>query len=227
MTASCAQVGLMPVEDELHRVLEVVRERGDVPAVLAQGVRLDAVARPAELAREAGLRGRELHEARGDPVGDRVHPGDPGVVRVLRVEVGLDDALALEEPVVELGEDVRGDDVVGVDHDDGVEVALVGEGVLHREADGLVLAAQVGVVALEDGRAGRAGVGGGRVGAVVGDDEDLEELARVVDGEDALDGLRDHLLLVVGGDEERERLLRGRDLLLGFLRRPKSETPKR
>ena len=67
--------------------------------------------------------------------------------------------------------------------------------------------------------AGRAGALGGRVGGAVGGDDQLQPLARVVERERVGDLGGDHLLLVVGGDDQGDprRLARQRP---GAERRP-------
>ena len=53
--------------------------------------------------------------------------------------------------------------------------------------------------------AGVPGARGGRVGAAVARDDHLESLARIVEAQRVGDLLRDHRLLVVGGDDHRQR----------------------
>ena len=59
-----------------------------------------------------------------------------------------------------------------------------------------------GTLAASDGR--------GLVGAVVGHDQDLEQLRGILDRAAAPHGLRDALLLVVGGDHDEEACSRVR-----------------
>ena len=95
------------------------------------------------------------------------------------------------------------DEGVGVDDDDGVGEAL-GEDSLEGEGEGVPLAALVGVVADEHVRSGCGGHCGRFVGAVVGDDEDAKERARVVEPEQARDGGRDAPGLVVRRNDDIE-----------------------
>ena len=92
---------------------------------------------------------------------------------------------------------------VGVHHHHGVGEA-VGEDPLEGEGQGVSLARPGSVATHQHARPGpRRGLGGA-VATVVGHDQDPDERTRVVQAEQALDGLGDRGLLVVGGNDDVE-----------------------
>ena len=97
----------------------------------------------------------------------------------------------------EAAQRVRRPDAVGVGEGEDLAGGLLGGGV---EGGDLAARRQ-----LEDEvGAGGAGELGGAVGGAVGGDDQLQAVARVVEGERVGDFRRDHLLLVVGGDDQRD-----------------------
>ena len=125
------------------------------------------------------------------------------VVGVLGTAVTLDGLVAGVAEDVELLEEVGLHDVVGVEHDDVVEV-------ISHHLNGILHGLRLGTL-LKDGRQQRDGLFAqkvvGLVGHVVGDDNDLEAVVWILLIEELVDGVQDDAVLVVGGIEDEEAAL--------------------
>ena len=139
----------------------------------------------AEVADDAGI---DVHAADG---------GNPVFVEVADVAIGhgLVKA-ALDHAVVELGKEVFRDDAVGIEQDEA-KVFLLDIVFLVKDLEGVLeaiaLQAFGGVVVLDDEAPLLRGDLRGLIVfvAVIGDDEDVDEVRRVIEGADGGDGARD------------------------------------
>ena len=145
--------------------------------------------------------------AGGDPAQGRLHPPHRHLVAPVGalevVAAGVDEAdLAADVADARVGEGldqaaqgVGRPGAVGVGEGEQVAGRDLGSGVEGGDlAPGRQLEHEVG--------AGGAGALGGGIGGAVGGDDDPQPLARVVEGERVGDLGGDHLLLVVGGDDQ-------------------------
>ena len=226
--------GLLVVEDgrgrvaDAHALQDAVRGELDVlgeQVPLPTAGALDDVGRheeararhdAARVEREARLR-QELRLAQ-EPYG--VAGGDPVGVVVLGVAVAGGGLGAVVERGVHLAEVVHVEHVVGIEHEVGL-VAAVGvlladdlEAVVERVALPHLLV----VVPGKDDGAGLAGHVGRVVSAVVGDDEHVDELLRIVLHLDGVDEVADDGALVAGRDDGGEPVVLLRNELLGLAR---------
>ena len=157
-------------------------------------------ARPAE--RRAPERSHVV--ARGE--GDGTQPCAGRLAGVADAVLPLHRLGAALERGVDRAEELRSDDGVGIDDNDGVDAigrCCWTEQPVDRRRQRRALAAHVSVE-LVDGRPGGSRQLGGAVGAVVGDHVDLVVGRRVVHRSQGVERLGDHLLLVVGGNEDGE-----------------------
>ncbi len=136
------------------------------------------------------------------PEGDGHETGAPSGVRVADRVVGLHRTRPGGEPRVEGAKQVRRDHRVRVDDDDRVGASVLDD--RQRVGQGEPLAPTLLVDADHDRGARGRRAPGGVVRAVVGDDDDLELVARVVDRQEALHRLGDPGLLVVRGNDDGE-----------------------
>ncbi len=207
-----------PDQDEPRGVLELVGEGGRLPAEAAKRVGVDAQPGLPEPAGKSGASGGQAEHGRSD----RSRPAG-GTDRPLPVDLCLEDLVAVAETARELPEDARRDHAPGGEDEDGVGLTVAREGVLDPDADGLVPALMEAVLADEHRRAGRAGPLDSGVVAVVRNDDDLDELARVVGRERARHRPGDGLLLVARWNDDGE----GRVCVGGLRRAPTAEPEKR
>ncbi len=110
------------------------------------------------------------------------------------------------------------DKVVGVENRYRVVLARQAEKLGEDPFHGVAFAALLEVEALVHDRARGPGQFGRAVLAVVGDDEDVVQVAGVFQHLQVLDELDDDIFFVVGGDDDGERLLGGENL--GFVAAP-------
>ena len=209
----------LALQDGVGGELDVLGEQVPLPAAVA----LDDL-RGHEKARTGnGTAGVErqaclVEELRLTQEPHGVTGGDPVAVVVLGVAVAGGCHGAVVEGLVHLAEVVHIEHVVGVEHEIGL-VAAIGilaaddvETVIER----IALAHLLGVEAREHDGAGLTGDLGGVVRAVVGDDEHVDELARVVLHLDRMDELADDRAFVAGADDGGELVVLLRDKLLGL-----------
>jgi hypothetical protein len=109
------------------------------------------------------------------------------------------------EPPVERPQQTAAGGGVGVDQDDDVADRSLRVEAIKRPTQRRPLATHVGIDVLEDGRSVVVCDLGRRVATVVGHDVNIEQLARVVESDQVIDGVTDKQLLVVGGHEDGER----------------------
>ena len=160
---------------------------------------------------------------------NRHETGAPSLVGVAHGVVGLHGLGPRLNPRVEGPQQIRRNHRVGVDDDDRVGLAL-GKDDLERVCQRVTLAAKIAVETLEHSRAGSACPGGGVVAAVVGDDDDLEEIARVVDRAEAFHRLRDARCFIVCRNDDveaRPRLSVNRRLFASRAKREEEQIPAR
>ena len=142
--------------------------------------------------------------------------GEPAVAVVLRVAVGGDDAIAVREGLVDFGEVVLRDEIVGVEDEIGVVMPLPVVAVDRREkkVEDVALAEVLGVPSLIDDGAVRRADAGGIVGTVVRSDKNIEQLARVVLRVQTVDEIPDDARLVARRDQNGKAVGDG----FGFMR---------
>ena len=207
-----------PVDDGGGGELDVLGEQVPLPAAgLLQDVGRDeepgarhgagGVQGQARLVEELGL-AQEPHAVAGR---------DPVAPEVLGIAIGGGGLGTRIEGGVHLAEVVHVQHVVGVEDEVGL-VVLVGillpDG-LQAPVEGVALPHLLVVVARKHNGAGLAGHLGRAVGAVIGDDEHIDELGGVVLHLDGMDEIGDDCLLVARSHHDsvavvaRSRLLRG------------------
>ena len=142
--------------------------------------------------------------------------GDPVGIVVLGIAIASGGLRAVVEGLVHLAEVVHVEHVVGIE-DEIRLVASVGilaaddlEAVIER----ITFANLFGVEALEHNRARLARHIGGVVGAVVGDDEHVDQLCRVVLHLDGVDQVADDRAFVAGRNDDGVSMVLFRDKLL-------------
>ena len=210
------------LEDAVRGELDVLGEQVPSPAV----VLLDNVSgnekararhRAARVERKAGLV-QELGLAQ-EPYG--IAGGNPVGVIVLGVAVARGRLRAVVEGLVHLAEVVHVEHVVRVE-DEIRLVAAVGvlatddlEAVIERVA----LANLLGVEALEHSCARLARHVGGVIGAIVGDDEHVDQLCRIVLHLDGVDQITNDRALVAGRNDNGVSMVLFRDELLRLARK--------
>ena len=157
---------------------------------------------------------RLAHEPHG------VACGDPIGTVVLGVAVAGRGNGAAVERFVHLAEVVHVKHVVGIEHEVrlvlvfAVVLADAGKAIIERVA----LADLLGVETREHDRASLLGNGSGVVGAVIGDNEDVDELLRIVLHANAVDKIADNGVLVARGNDYRIAMVLLRRTLRRLLR---------
>lgn len=159
-------------ENDSRRHLQVLGEAFEVPPDSAKGRGPDDEPGTAQGAGETPQPAGELPETVGEPVRQRVGTGQPVVIGVFDVQDALDrlGLGVLFHVVVHAGEKVQLDQIVGVEHGEGVEVVHRDFGEGPADVPGFAVFGRVG--ADERLRAAFDGDLGGVIGTVVTGDED-------------------------------------------------------
>ena len=112
----------------------------------------------------------------------RVARADPVCTVVFGVAVACDDPVAVRKRLVHAGDIIGGQDIVRVEDEKAVEGvgAEVAADVPQKKVHRIPLADQRFVLPFIDGRAAFACDAGGRIGAVVGGDENAHKLGRII-----------------------------------------------
>ena len=208
------------VDGAERRELNILSEGMEVPAPHAlDDLRGDEVTRAGNRAGGSADHARVVEVARLADEPGGIGGADPGAAEVLRVTVAGEGEVALVEGVVHDADVIAREKVVGIEDEEGLVLAGIlpqdaVEAVVHDPA--LALARKV--VSLVDDRSGLASRLGGVIGACIGDDEDVDQLRRIVLVPNRADEVSDDGLLVMRGDEERigMLLLRRRNLNLSL-----------
>ncbi len=196
-------VDAVPALAEADAVLEVFHDRERLVRHLDEDIGREAHAVASQAARHpqvlAAGRAHDVKHAERDPHQARAPPR----VEVANGVVGLHGGGARRDARVERSKQVRRDHGVRVDHGHRIGPPL-GDDRLERVRQREPLAAALRVRALQNARTRRPGAGGRVVRAVVGDDENLEAVARVVDRIQALDRAGDPSGFVVRWNDDHE-----------------------
>ncbi len=199
---------------QLHRELHVLGEAGRAPAVPLQHVRRNAHARTAEARRETDVRLCEMRNMVDDPKRNRKRPCHPCVVWILRIQIALNDLVALEEAVVHLLEEIRVYEVVRIEDSDGIVLLVHRKELLKHPLKGKPLALLRRMRARADNGARLLRDLPRIVRTVVRNDIDVVQFLGIVEPLQIFDELPDDRRLVVRGDDDSKRLLRRQDFFL-------------
>ena len=167
------------MREAFHGKFHVFGEAVTAPAVFLDYIGSDAHAGAAETGRESHIVLAKMPEVVDGPEGDGEGTRDPGVGRILRREVALQDFLSFEKAVVHDGEEIQMDEVVGVEDAEGVIFLIQGKDLREDPVHGIAFADEFLIFSFEDVGAMGARDVGGIVGAVVCDDEDVIEFFRI------------------------------------------------
>ena len=194
---------LFAPDDVGNGELDILGQQEEVPAAaLLQNPAGEQEARAADGAGAAQTAAGAVEVAALPQEPQGVTGADPVVAVVLGVTVAGDDLVAVGEGLVDLGNIVGGQHVVGVQH----QIAVIG-GVIVLDAaqqvlQGVALAHLRRAAAKINRRTVSAGHRTGQIGAVVGHHEDIHLVGGIVLCPDAVDEVADDGLLVAGGDED-------------------------
>ena len=205
------------LEDAVRGELDVLGEQVPSPAVvLLNDIRCDEKARARHCAARVEREARLIQKLGLAQEPHGVASRNPVGVVVLGVAVARGRLRAVVEGLVHLAEVVHVEHVVGIE-DEIRLVAPVGilaaddlEAVIER----ITFANLFCVEALEHNRARLARHIGGVVGAVVGDDEHVDQLCRVVLHLDGVDQVADDRAFVAGRNDDSVSVVLFRDKLL-------------
>ena len=190
--------------DVVDGELDVLREQEEVPPAAGfQDLTAEQEARPGHGGAGAQEHPGVVQILRFPEEPQSIAGGDPVVGVVFGVAVAGDHLVASGKGPVHLTDVVPAQEVVRVEDEEAVELiqAVVPPDCLQEEMQDVALADLLPVLPLVDRGAGGPGDLGGGVGAVVRGHEDLDQIAGVILGPDALYQLGDHRLLVACGDE--------------------------
>ncbi len=204
---------LDPFCQGFHRKLHVFRQTCRAPAVALKDVRRNAHARTAEHSGKPDVRLCQMADMVDDPEGDGERAGDPGIVRILGIEIALDDAVALAKVVVHLHQEAWVYEIIRIEYDDGIVLLLHLEEAFEHPFHGEALALLRRMRPLTDDAAVAARDFRRVVAAVVGDDKDIVERLRIFQCLQILQKLADDGAFVMRGDDDGEGLFRRQDLV--------------
>ena len=175
-------------------------------AVLADHVARDQEARTRYRAVDAQLGTRPVEEACLAQEPQRIAGGNPVITEVLGVAVtGQRRILAGVEHLVHLADKVGIDQIIRIKHEKGIIglLAFVLKDAVEQPVHRIALADLYLIETLIHGRTRLARHRGGAVRAVVGHDEYIQQVRRIILCFQAFDQVSDHALLIAGGNDRR------------------------
>ena len=201
--------GTDAVREAFHGEFHVFGQAVTAPAVFLDDIGSDAHAGAAKTGGEAHIVLAEMPEVVDGPEGDGEGAGDPGVGRILRGEVALQDFLSFEETIVHDGKEIQMDEVVGVKDAESVIFLIQCKDLREDPVHGIAFADKFLVFSFEDVGAMGARDVSGIVGAVVCDDEDVIEFFRIFQDAKVVQQIPQDHGFVVRRYDDGEAALRG------------------
>ena len=156
-----------------------------------------------------------------NPEGNGESTSNPGIVRILGIQIALDNLGPLAKMMVHLHEEARMHQIVRIEDADSIVFLVHGKELFKHPLQGIALAFLGWMGTLTDDGSCISSYLGGIVGAVICNNIDIIKLLRVFQLLEVLYQLADNRLLIVGSHNDSHLLLWGGNFL--FLETPQSE----